>query len=103
MSILEGLPAFSELVSSWIEEGAGEYSDVVTAEGGGVLRMTFSSTCLSSLSYDRSTSTLTLDFVGGRGQGSYDYPNVPEDIVRGFETAPSAGRYYHSAIKGQYG
>jgi hypothetical protein len=50
-------------------------------------------------SYDSETLTLRIDFQHG---GTYEYKQVPEDVVNEFSLAESAGKYLHAYIKGSY-
>ena len=60
-----------------------------------------SSTCLSEVSYDLSTQTLTVEF---KQSGSrYEYYNVPEsDYEQLVATFGSVGETYNDIIKGVY-
>jgi hypothetical protein len=58
-----------------------------------------SSTAISSASYDDETKTLEVSFTSGQ---TYTFQNVPVEIFEGLISAPSAGKYYHSQIKGQF-
>ena len=53
---------------------------------------------ISGISYDDETQDLTITF----GSRVYVYHNVPEETALGFESAPSAGGYLNSFIKGLY-
>ena len=46
------------------------------------------------------TGELTLTFASGL---SYTYPDVPKSVYDGLLAAGSAGSYYNSVIKPQYG
>jgi hypothetical protein len=59
-----------------------------------------SSSNLAGYDYDPDTQLLTIQFTSGR---SYDYKNVPQDIVDGLAQADSSGRYFNSNIKNVYG
>ena len=58
--------------------------------------MKVNSSAIEMVKYDRRTENLNITFTSG---GSYDYPNVPEEIVLGLVSAKSAGKYYHQFIK----
>lgn len=58
--------------------------------------MKINSSAIQAIRYDRESSNLNITFTSG---GSYDYPNVPEEVVLGLTTAESAGRYFHQYIK----
>lgn len=59
-----------------------------------------SSTALLSGSYDDETQELELVFTNGR---SYTYQSVPPEVVTELKNAPSAGNYFRTNIKDQYG
>jgi hypothetical protein len=54
---------------------------------------------ITGISYDDETQDLTVVFSHG---GTYVYSSVPEETAMGFESAPSAGGYLNSFIKGVY-
>lgn len=55
---------------------------------------------IAAVRYDDDTQKLEIDFKQG---GTYEYDNVPKDVAEGFESAPSAGKYFHANIvKGGY-
>ena len=60
------------------------------------IAMKVDSSAIEFIKYDRKTENLNITFTSG---GSYDYPNVPEDIVLGLLKAESAGKYFHQFIK----
>lgn len=55
---------------------------------------------ITGIVYDDETQELTVTFHHG---GEYAYHGVPEETAMGFESAPSAGQYLNSFIKGVYG
>lgn len=54
------------------------------------------STAISAFEYDTETQILSIKFTSG---GVYDYPGLPEDIVRNWMIAESMGRYFNQNIK----
>jgi hypothetical protein len=60
---------------------------------------TLSSSNLAGGSYDDETGELTIEFVNG---GTYTYSGVPPEVVRGLQTATSAGKYFANYIKTHY-
>lgn len=58
--------------------------------------MKVDSSAIEMVKYDRKSENLNITFTSG---GSYDYPNVPEEVVIGLINASSAGKYYHQFIK----
>ncbi len=58
------------------------------------------SSALSWVDYDPDTEELTITFTNGR---SYAHQGVPEQVYQDLLSAPSAGSYYSSRIKGVYG
>ena len=50
--------------------------------------------------YDPDTHVMEIRFVGSTD--TYSYDDVPVDVAQGFESAPSAGKYFHNYIKGKY-
>lgn len=60
---------------------------------------TLSSSNLSSCEYDPASRVLSITFHSGR---TYRYADVSEDTYQSLLNAPSAGRYFNSAIKDVY-
>lgn len=58
------------------------------------------SSSIAAAGYDADTRTLEIEFTSGQG---YTYQNVPQDIYDGLISADSAGKFFHSQIKGMYG
>lgn len=58
-----------------------------------------SSSNLSAVAYDETTSTLYIRF---RSSGTYAYFNVPPHIYRGLMSAASHGEYHAAHIKNSY-
>ncbi len=54
---------------------------------------------LASYDYDQDTQRLSIRFTSGR---TYNYADVPQDVVDGLASASSPGVYFNSAIKDQY-
>lgn len=59
-----------------------------------------SSSAISEISYDWSSRLLFITFHSG---GTYTFYRVPPDIYQGLISASSAGRFYHTYIRGRYG
>lgn len=57
------------------------------------------SSSIRSAGYDQQTMTLEVAFVN---ETIYQYIDVPEHIFHGLLSAPSAGAYLNSNIKGVY-
>lgn len=58
------------------------------------------STCVSSISYEPMSKTLTVTFKqSGR---TYNYHGVPLDVYKGFIAAFSKGKYFNYLIKRNY-
>lgn len=56
---------------------------------------------IAAVRYDDDNQRLEVDFKNGGA--TYEYYKVPRDVADGFETAASAGRYFHAKIvKGGY-
>jgi hypothetical protein len=55
---------------------------------------------LASVAYDKATRTLEIAFHSG---GVYQYDGVPASVHVNLMNAPSKGRYFHQAIKDNYG
>lgn len=49
--------------------------------------------------YDDTSKDMTIEFKQGY---SYIYKNVPSHIFEAFQTEPSAGKYFHRAIRNNY-
>jgi hypothetical protein len=58
-----------------------------------------SSSNLSRVRYDENSSTLEIEFQGGR---IYQYFDVPKNIFDGLLTAGSHGQFFHEQIKGHF-
>lgn len=57
---------------------------------------------IAAVRYDEDAQRLEVDFKNGGA--TYEYYKVPKDVAEGFETAESAGKYFHANIvKGGYG
>lgn len=54
---------------------------------------------VNTIKYDEDKSLLTLTFNSG---GSYEYEEVPKQVFTDMLAAESAGKYFHSNIKGKY-
>ncbi len=54
---------------------------------------------LERAKYDEKTSTLEIEFKGGR---IYQYFDVPETVFKGLISASSHGEFFHAQIKGHY-
>lgn len=59
------------------------------------------SSAIAAFEYDTKTEILTVRFV--RGETSYDYPGIPEEVVRNWLQAESMGRYFHNNIRSYVG
>ncbi|RDS76817.1 KTSC domain-containing protein [Alteriqipengyuania lutimaris] len=64
-----------------------------------MLRATFSSSAISSASYNPVTGGLHIVFTSGRG---YDFCGVPEAVWRGLCSAGSTGTFYNEVIRDHY-
>lgn len=53
---------------------------------------------IKGAAYDAETQVLVISFA----KADYAYSGVPENVVRDFEQAPSAGQFLETGIKGQY-
>jgi len=58
-----------------------------------------SSSNIRAIGYDAETSTLTIEFHGGR---VYEYRSVPESVYRRLMDASSHGTYFSDYIKDRY-
>jgi hypothetical protein len=54
---------------------------------------------IARIQYDAETAVLKVEFRSGK---TYSYADVPMDIVNAFVSAPSAGKFLNSTIKGVY-
>ncbi len=59
------------------------------------------SSAIAEASYDPETQEMDITFTNGPQE--YTFYGVPETVFDGLISAPSAGRYYNSVIKGNYG
>ena len=62
-------------------------------------RQSVSSSNLSSVGYDSSTSTLEVEFNSG---SVYQYSNVPASVHSALMSASSHGQYFNANIKNSY-
>lgn len=76
-----------------LSEEAGALAEGV---GGGRITHAFVSEAIAFIDYDASTEELSVTFTRG---GPYVFTGVPQSVVEGWLSAPSAGRYYHAFIK----
>jgi hypothetical protein len=63
------------------------------------------STSIAAAEYDWARKILRVRFTAGRAAhrgGTYDYFDVPEDVVREFISAPSLGQFVNWKIKPYY-
>ena len=62
--------------------------------------MEMASSMIDSADYDAAAQTLIITF---KKRGAvFEYANVPEHIYSGLSSAESAGKFFHSHIKGKY-
>lgn len=54
---------------------------------------------IARLKYDEQQAKLYVEFRSGK---TYEYTDVPYDIYNAFVSAPSAGKFFNSTIKGVY-
>jgi len=54
------------------------------------------STAISAFSYDTQTEILSVEFTHG---GVYQYPDVPEAIVREWMNAESFGKFFNQKVR----
>lgn len=59
----------------------------------------FDSSNVSKIGYEKSSSTLEVEFKNG---GTYHYYDVPEHIWEAFKGANSKGQFIHQNLKGQF-
>lgn len=59
----------------------------------------FQSASIVRISYDKSTSTLEVEFQNG---SIYQYFDVPESVWEAFKLADSKGQFINSTLKGSY-
>jgi KTSC domain len=57
------------------------------------------STAIRSLSYNAAKRELRVTFVTGR---RYVYAEVPSDVFKAFENAPSRGAFFNEEIRDSY-
>jgi len=64
--------------------------------------MTFkaeNSTAIARVDYNPESKVMSITF---KTSGTYDYPEVPEEIYRNFEVAPSKGKYFNQVVRNFY-
>lgn len=54
---------------------------------------------IKEYSYDKASRVLTLVFHLG---GTYEYSDVPSNLVYAFANAPSKGAFFHGNIRGRF-
>jgi len=64
------------------------------------MKQTPHSSSIGSHGYDAATGVLSIHFKGAKKR--YDYQNVPPEVARAFESAPSLGQFHAAHIKGKY-
>jgi hypothetical protein len=69
-----------------------KFTDMITHD-------TPTSSNIARLKYDDKQGILDVEFRSGK---TYRYSNVPYDIWNAFISAPSAGKFFNSTIKGVY-
>jgi KTSC domain-containing protein len=57
------------------------------------------SSTIRSAGYDQQTSIMEIAFVN---ETIYQYFDVPEYVFQGLLSAPSAGTYFNTTVKGNY-
>lgn len=57
------------------------------------------SSCIKNFSYNKENMILTVTFIHG---GTYDYPGVPEKVIREWMGADSAGKFFNKEIRYGY-
>lgn len=55
------------------------------------------STAIKAFEYNKNTNILTIEFASGNS--TYDYPAVPEEVVRDWMKSESMGKYFNQKIK----
>lgn len=55
------------------------------------------SSAIKSYEYNKSTKMLKVLFVNGKQM--YDYPDVPEEVVKNWNNSDSMGKYFNREIK----
>jgi hypothetical protein len=63
-----------------------------------ILDVAMSSSAMSRVTYNRKTGHCTIELNGK----PVVYTKIPEDIVESLVSAPSAGAYFNSKIRGKY-
>ena len=61
------------------------------------------STAIEHIGYEPSQDSMTIRFRDKDKYPTYEYPDVPEELVARFTAARSKGKFYHRHIKNQYG
>lgn len=56
----------------------------------------FESSAIHAIDYSLKEQILSIQFTSG---GTYDYPNVPFEVVKDMLTADSVGKFFHQVIK----
>jgi KTSC domain len=57
------------------------------------------STAIADITYDRMRERLTVTFANGR---TYEYVDVPAEVVASFQSAFSKGTFFNSYIRERY-
>lgn len=61
----------------------------------------YGSSAIQAFEYDSTTKVLTILFV--RGNVSYEYPGIPEEVIKNWLQAESMGKYFNKYIKNYVG
>jgi lysyl-tRNA synthetase class 2 len=62
-------------------------------------RRQLKSSAISLCEYDDETQDLSVTFTNGR---TYDLTGVPPDLFEGLCSAPSAGQFFNTYLRGRY-
>lgn len=54
---------------------------------------------IEDIGYDEATRTLAVGFVNG---SIFHFAGVPPQLVDAFRKAPSAGKFFHAAVRGKF-
>lgn len=57
------------------------------------------SSMMKAIGYDESSKTLVIVFKSGK---TYEYADVPAEVVQAFLASDSKGRFFHAEIDGSY-
>ena len=73
------------------------------AANGQTMERDVRSRAIEHIGYNPMMDIMSIRFKGKNAYPTYEYPDVPTELVARFTAARSKGKFYHRHIKNQYG